>query len=118
MDDVEVYLLGDVQPAGLFDLQKFPFAHEANGFGGDFQQVIGFSVHRHEQAAREQIIPHEHRDFFLPQGLNRKEAAAQGTFIDHIVVDQGGGVQQFDQGSGDVAALPEVLLSTGYGLCR
>ena len=104
-DDVEVDVFGDVQAAGLLDLEQLPLAHRFHRAGGDAEQVHGVPFHRDEQSPGEQVVPDEHGDLGFPEGIDGEEPPAGFRPVDHVVVDEGGRVEQFDEGGGHVAAV-------------
>ena len=104
-NDVEVDLLGDVEASGFFDLEEFALAHFAHGARGDLQQVKRLDFDRSEQAARQQVVSNKHGDLFLPERLDAEHATSKGAFVDHVIVHQGGRVQELDQGRGGVRAV-------------
>ena len=104
-NDVEVHLFRDVEPAGLLDLEQLAFAHFPHRSRGDLEQVVGLRIDSGQQASRQEVVPDEHRHFFLPERLNAEHAAPQWALVNHVIVDQGGGVQEFNQGCGRVGAV-------------
>ena len=85
----------------LLQLQQFAFAHPSYRIGRDLEVVELSVVHGHQQAARKQVVANEDGDLVLPDGIDRCHTTAFFGLVDHIVVDQCGGVQQLYHGCTD-----------------
>jgi hypothetical protein len=62
------------------------------------QDLVIFVIQRQQQASAQQVIPNKDRYFVLPQGVDTPKTSTLGGSVDHIIVNQGGGMQQFHQG--------------------
>ena len=101
-NDVEVHLLGDVEAACFLDLQQLTLTHFAHRSGRDFEQVKRLGIDCSEKAPRQEVVADEDGDLLFPERLDAEDPAAKGTFVDHVVVHKGRGVQQFNERRGGV----------------
>ena len=111
-DDVEVDFLCDVQAPCLFNLEQLTLAHLPHGARSDFQQVISLGIHGCQKPSRQEVVPDKHGNLLLPEGLDAENATSKRAFVDHIVVHQSCGVQEFDEGRGGVGTVGGVAIGT------
>src|SRR5690606_25846433 len=104
-DDAEVGGLVDVEAAGLLDLEELPLAHAADGVGDDVEEAVVPVVEGEEEPAREEEVAEEDGHLVLPQRVDREHAAPALGLVHHVVVDEGGRVEELDEGGGAVALL-------------
>ena len=76
------------------ELQHFTFGNGASSFGQDAQTIERSGFHHHLESLAEQIITHQHTRLIAPDHPCRLFAAAQIAFIDHIIMQQCGGVHK------------------------
>ena len=66
-----------------------------------------------EEATAEQEIAEEDGDFVLPQGVDGEHAAPPLSIVHHVIVDERGRVQQFNQRRRPVARLGDTAAEFG-----
>ena len=88
-----------------YKLDKELFAAAEGMYTGQF-------IYCGKKAPREEIIADEDGDLLFPERLDAEHAASKGTFVDHVVVHKGRGVQEFDERRGGVGAAHWIWLST------
>jgi hypothetical protein len=103
-DDIKIHRLIDIQLSGLFDLQQFALGHEFDGIAGNLEQLKIVVLHGHEQALAQQEVADQDGNLVFPEGVDAEKAAAFVGIVHDIVVDEGGGMEQFDEGCTAVGA--------------
>ena len=79
-------------------MQHLALCNRGGGIGKDRQHAHVIRLGHQLEAAREKVIAHQHRRFVIPQQVGRRPPATLRAFIDHIVVQQGRGVNEFYRG--------------------
>ncbi len=83
-------------------MQQLALAHGFDGIRYDFEQAVCFVFQGQQHALREEIIAHQHGYFVFPQGIDGEKAPAFVGVVHHVVMNEGGGVEQFYQRGGRV----------------
>jgi hypothetical protein len=79
-------------------LQHFAFGNLVGGVGQDAHHQHRIQLHHHLEAARIEEIAHQHAGRIAPQRVGGLAPAPQVGFVHHVVVQQGGGVDELDHG--------------------
>ena len=115
LDDRQVFLFGDADVPRLHQLKNFAFRHRVRGGGNKLEDgqvsVVG---HQPERFGVEKVSD-ENTCRIAPDPVCRSLAASGVRMVDHIVMEQGGGVDELDDGRHGVAALPAVPAKFGSG---
>lgn len=100
--DVEV-VLGGEELLAFLDLVHFAFAH-LGGYVADGADDVGvYGFHCELEGVGVEVVCDEYGYVVAPAGVYAGEAAAEGCFVYDVVVDEGGGVDDFEGGGyGDV----------------
>ena len=77
-----------------FQLHHFAFGDDRRSAGQNVEhrQIVG--LHHQLEGAAEEEIAHQHGGLVAPHQVGGDLAAAQGAFVHHIVMQQGGGVDE------------------------
>ena len=95
-DDFHVDLFGGAGVADLRQLQHLALGDDAGGLGDDAHHFHGAERHHHLEGAGIEEIAHQDAGGVAPEGVGGGATTAHSRGIDDIVVQQGGGVQEFD----------------------
>jgi hypothetical protein len=90
--------LGDRRIVAPFELKDFSLGHAANRVREDQEYVRVAVFDDHRTCARVEEVSRENRATVTPQRIRRRLAAPQFRNIDHVVVQQCRGMEQFDRG--------------------
>ena len=96
-DHVEASLFGGIGVADVEQLQHLAFGNAVGGIGEDAHDAHVVQLDHHLEGARIQEIAHQHAGRIAPQRVCRLVSAPQVRFVHHIVVQQGRGMDEFDQ---------------------
>ena len=77
-------------------LQHFAFGDGVGGVGQDAHDFHVVDRDHHLEGARIEEVADQHAGGVAEQGVGGFAAAPQFGFVDHVVVQQGGGVDEFD----------------------
>ena len=96
VDNAEVVRLGGVPLAGFFHLQQFPFREVMQRPGKDAEHPLRLlrSPQDFLHAVHQPVIAHEHRRATAQEFGSRGNAAALHRPVHHVVVQEGGIVQE------------------------
>ena len=78
-------------------LQHFTFGNGGRRVGQDVQDTQRSAFHHQLEGPGKQVIAHQHGGFVVPQEVRRGPAAPLLAFVDNIVVQKRGGVNEFDR---------------------
>ena len=96
LDDVEIRRLVGIRIAHVQQLQHFAFGDAVGGVGEDAHHRHAVEFDHQLEAARIQEIADQHAGRIAPDRIRRAAAAAQVGLVDHVVVQQRGGVDELD----------------------
>ncbi|MNF96659.1 hypothetical protein D3C84_794550 [compost metagenome] len=111
-DDFHVGFFGGAGVTNLRQLQHFAFSDDARGLRKDLHHRHRAQLDHHFEGARIQEITHQHAWRVAPHGVGGRAATAHAGHVDHVVMQQGGGVQELD-GRGQQA---QVIAFAAQGL--
>jgi hypothetical protein len=106
-------VLGDVRGVGIEQLQHLALGDAVGGFGHHPHDRHAVDFHHHLEGARVQKISHQHAGLVAPHGVGRGVATAQVGGVHHVVVQQGGGMDEFQ----DRRQHHRIVAGTIEGLC-
>ena len=92
----------------VHELKHFAFGDDVGGIGQDLHHAHVVAVHHHLEGARVEKVADQHAGRVAKNLVGRAAAAPQGGFIDHVVMQQGGRMDEFDHGGQIEALLPLV----------
>ncbi len=96
-DDVEIAFLGDVDPAGGGELIDLALGDDRAGAGQDLQHLEAAILHHQLERPAEQEVADQHAGRVAPDEVGGALATPQVRPIDHIIVQQRGGVDELDR---------------------
>ncbi len=111
-DDVHVDVLGGAGVANPRQLQHFTLGNDPGRPGQDLHDRHRPQLDHHLERAGIEEITDQHAWGVAPQGVGRGAAAAHARHVDHVIVQQGGGVQEFD----GCRQQPQVVAPVAQGL--
>ena len=88
----------------VHELQHLAFGNHVGGVGQDLHDAHVAGVHHHLEGARIEEVADQHAGRVAKDLVGRGAAPAQGRFVDHVIVQQGGGMDEFDDGCDVVPA--------------
>src|SRR3546814_12187612 len=88
-----------VRIAHVQKLQHLAFGDAVGGVGEDPLHVHRVEFDHQLEAARIQEVADQHAGSVAPHRVGGAAAAAQVGFVDHVVVEQGGGVDEIGRAS-------------------
>jgi hypothetical protein len=97
VDDLEVVALGDLGIEALLHLQDFALGHAPDGVGEHPEDVEVSVLDDHRRGPGEQEVAHEHGPAIAPDDVRGGAAAARRCEVDHVIMQQRGGVKQLDR---------------------
>ena len=97
-DDLHIGGFVGIRVAYLGQLQYLTFGDHVGRVRQDLHDLHVAQRHHHLEGAGIEKVAHQHAGRITPQRVGGRAAAAQIGGIDHVVVQQGGGVQEFDDG--------------------
>ena len=92
--------------ARVHELQHLALGDGIGGIGQNLHDAHAVEPHHHLKGAGVQEIAHQNAGGIAEHLVGGLSAAAQGGPVDHIVVQQGGGVDEFDDGGGVDVPVP------------
>ncbi len=97
LNDLQVVALGE-EGVAFLDLEHFAFAHFA-GDTGENTECLGLKGRDNEvEGMSEEVVGHEYGDVVAPARVDGGSSAAEGGFVNDVVVEESGGVDEFDSG--------------------
>jgi len=103
LDDLQVVALGK-EGVAFLDLKHFAFAHFAGDTGEDTKCFGLVGRYNEVEGVSEEVVGHENGDVVAPASVDGGSSAAQGGFVNDVVVEESGGVDEFDSG-GDASGV-------------
>ena len=97
------------------ELQHLAFGDDRRGARQDRQHRQRPVLDHQLESAAEEKIADQHRGLVAPDGIRGGEAAAQIAVVDDIVMQQGGGVDEFDRGGEGDVAIAAIAAEPGGG---
>ena len=98
VDHPHVALLGDFRVMAVEQLQHFALGDGVGGFRQDLHDPHAAHFDHHFEGARIQEIADQHAGLVAPDDVGGRLAAAHLGGVHDVVVQQGGGVDEFDDG--------------------
>jgi hypothetical protein len=95
-DHLQVARLVDVGVVAVHQLQHFAFGDHVGGVGQHAHHAHVVDLDHHLEGARVEEVADQHRRGVAEHRVGRAAAASQLRLVDHVVVQQGGGVDEFD----------------------
>lgn len=87
--------------AGIVDIHQlhhFTFSNHIGGIGQNVQQAHVVQPDHHLKGSGVEKVADQYTRRIAPQGIGSVTAATQVRLVNHIVMQQGGGVQELDNG--------------------
>ena len=97
-DDFHVGFFGGAGVAHFGQLQYFAFGDDAGGLRQDFHHWHRAQLNHHLEGARVQKVADQYAGGIAPGSIGSLAATAHARHVDHVVVQQGGGVQELNGG--------------------
>ena len=104
-----------LDPALGGELVDLALRDHAGGAGENLQHLEAAVLHHQLEAARKQEIADQHARGIAPDDVGRPPSAPQARSIDHVVVEQGGGVDELHRGGELVMARALIIEQTRAG---
>jgi hypothetical protein len=116
-DDLQIGFLAGCRVVGGHELQHFALGDHGGRLGQDLEHLQRPVGDHQLEGAGEQEVADQHRGLVAPQRIGAVAAAAQHRLVDHVVMQQGRGMDEFDAGGQrDVTvALEAAELGRGEG---
>ena len=89
-------LMVELERMDVQQLQHFAFGNRVGGVGQELHHLRPSEFDHQLEAARIQEVPDQHRRGITPHRIGGAAPAPQVGFIDHVVMEQGGGVDELD----------------------
>ncbi len=96
-DDLEVGVFAGLRIVDRGELQHLALDDDRRGFGQDAQHVQRAVIDHQLKGTGEQEIAHQDAGLVAEDVVGRCLAASEAALIDHVVMQQGRGVQQLDR---------------------
>src|SRR5687767_654795 len=113
VNDLEIAFFGGVRVVRVQQLQDFAFGDFVGRGGHHVHDSHAFQRDHHFEGARVDVIADQHAGFVAPDFVGGVAAAAQLGAIDDVVVEQGGGVDEFDDRGGFGMAFAPIATGSG-----
>ena len=84
----------------IHQLQHFALGDDVGRVGHDFHDAVRAGGRHDLEGARVHEVAHQHTGLVAEHLVGGVPAAALGRVVDHVVVQQGGGVDELDEGRG------------------
>src|SRR5690606_30561898 len=98
IDDLEIDLFGDVRVMAVHELHDLAGGDLAGGLGHDLHDAHLVDLDHQLECAAVQKVADQDACFIAPDAVSCLPSAAHVGVVDHVVVQQGGGVNEFDHG--------------------
>ena len=104
-DDVEIFVLGQVEVPAAADLPQLALAEHPAGVGQHAAGKRAFQRRRQTHRPGVEIVAQQHARFVVPPGVDGFQMTPQRGLVEHVVVDERRGVDHFhDRGEHDMLA--------------
>ncbi len=117
-DHAQVILFGGGEVVGRFELHHLALGDDGGGAGEDVEHGKAAGVDHELEGAAEEEIADQHAGLVAPHHIGGELAAAQGGGIHHVVVQQGGCVDELDGGGQLHMGIARVFAGAGGGQCQ
>ena len=125
-DYFAVAVFAGIRIVAVEQLQDFAFGNDVGGVRKDFHDPHAAHADHHFKGARVEEITDQNGGFVAPDGIGRLVAAAQVRSVDHVIVQQGRGMNEFDDrrqfdmvpDPGIRRHAPPAVPAGGAGVCR
>ena len=107
-DDAEVVGLRQVARPLPLELENLGLGHRHHRRGEGVHHPEVAVPHQERHAARVEVVADQDRGVDAPPGVGRGPAAPERRLVDHVVVDQGRGVQELDDAAEPHRTVPRV----------
>ena len=97
-DDFEVSGFVEAGVVHVHQLLHFALRDDVGGFGEDFHDPHVLGLHHHLEGAGVQKIPDKHAGWIAKRFIGGRPASAQGGVVHDIIVQQGGCMDELDDG--------------------
>src|SRR5690606_15092 len=97
-NDLHIDFFSGAGVANLRQLQHFAFGDHSGGLGDDAHDRHRAQGDHHFEGACIKEVAYQHARRVAPQGVGGGATTAHAGHVDHVVMQQGGGVQEFDDG--------------------
>ena len=111
MDNHHVLVFGEVRVLHVHQLHHLALGNHRRGVGQHVHDRQAFQLHHHLEGPGIQEITYQHARGVAPLGVGGTAAPAHVGGVHHVVVQQGGGVQEFN----DRGQLQVVVLAVARG---
>ncbi len=108
VDDFQITGFAGLRVVAVEQLHDFAFGDGIGGVGQHLHDAHAANVDHHLECAGIQKVADQDAGFVTPDGIGGFVAAAQFRGVHHIVMQQGGGVNEFDDG-GQVDVAPALI---------
>lgn len=113
VDDLHVTDFVDIRIVTVHQLQYLAFRDDIGGIGQHLHDAHVVDCHHHLEGPRIEEIADQHAGGVAKGGIGGIAPAPQRRFVDHIVVQQRGGMNELDDGSQFVMMTAPVIQRTG-----
>ena len=97
VDHLEITLLAGVRIVRVHQLHHLALGDHVGGLGHDLHHRLGGERGHHLESARVHEIPDQHARLITEDLIGRVAPAAQRGAVDHVIVQQRGRVDEFDE---------------------
>ncbi len=97
-DHREIFVLRGRGVLGGGELHDLAFGNRCGGCGEDVERTQRADLDHHPERLSEQEVADQHAGLVAPQHPGGQFAAPQFAFVDHVVMQEGGGMHEFDRG--------------------
>ena len=113
VDNLHIAVFGGVRIIAVHQLQHFAFGDDVGGIAQDIHDFHVIQLGHHLKGAGVEKIADQHAGGIAEQCVGGIPASTQIRLVDHIVMQQGGGMNEFDDGrEGDMGL---VFIAEGTG---
>ena len=97
-DHGEIFVLGGGGVLRRRKLHHFAFGDRGRGRRQNVERAQRADLDHHAERLAEQEVADQNAGLVAPQHARRQLAAPQFAFVDHVVMQQGGGMHELDRG--------------------
>ena len=113
-DHGEIFVLGGGGVLGRRELHHFALGDRRRGRRQNVERAQRADLDHHAKRLAEQEVADQHAGLVAPQHPRRQFAAPQFAFVDHVVVQQRGGMHELDRGRELDMAVAGIAGETGH----